>query len=724
MLSESYGNTLSTTYPDQKTRENNARPQNGTSLGDEYRLFVEGVQEYALYLLDPQGRVTTWNRGAERIEGYRADEIIGQHVSRFYQPHEVFSGKPLEDLRVATESGRVEEEGWRIRKDGTPFWASVLITALRGANGELRGFGTLTRDLTDRELAEETARELFREQAARSAAEEAEARLREGEERYRQLSRRLEVILEGVGDSISVQDQSGEIVFANTAAARSSGFDTPRAFMSTPLREVIARYDLFDEQGAPFDPARLPGRLALDGLEPEPVLLRVRDRVSAAEWWTLLRARPVRDEQGRPELAVNIWHDVTNRRRAELSARSLARATEAISQSFDYEKALHDLATTLVPELADWCAIDIVEEGQIKMVAVANVDPQKVAMARALRARYPFLATSTGLGQVIREGQSLLFSEFSEADFERDIPDPVMRAGVLALELRSVLIVPIKTRDGTLGAMTLCTVTSGRRYDEHDLALAEELGRRAGIAVENARLYHDAQRAIRLRDEFLSIAGHELKTPLTALDLQLQSLLAAVTRGASRQPQRLEERLRKTISQSRRIGRLVHELLDVSRITSGRLVLEPETLDLAQLVREIIERHASELARAGSEISLEVEGETVGAWDPSRLDQVVSNVLSNAIKYGCGKPIDVRVKGRDGSVCVSIRDRGIGIAPEHHSKIFQRFERAVSERNYGGLGLGLWIVREIVQAHGGRVGFESSPAVGSTFFIELPVSRG
>jgi PAS domain S-box-containing protein len=678
-----------------------------------------------MYLLDPQGRVATWNRGAERIEGYRADEIIGDHVSRFYPAHDVVAGRPLEDLRVAAETGRFEREGWCVRKDGTPFWANVLITALRGPNGELRGFGKLTRDLTDRKRAEETARELFHEQVARTAAEEAEARLRESEERYRQLSRKLEVILESVGDSITVQDQSDKIVFANSAAARSSGFDTSTALMSTPVDDIVAKFELFDEQGARLDASKLPGRLALDGLEPEPLLVRVRDRASAAEWWSLVRARPIRDEHGHPELAVNVWHDVTNRRREELSARSLARATEALSQSFDYEKGLEDLAATLVPELADWCGIDIVEEGEIKFVAVANVDPEKAEMARAFRLRYPELATSSGVGEVIRGGYSRLYSDVTAADIERDIPDPDQRAGVIALDLRSLVIVPLKTRDRTLGAMTLCTVQSGRRYDEHDLALAEEIGRRAGLAIENARLYRDAQRAIRLRDEFLSIAGHELRTPLTALDLQLQSLLATVQKGTTPiGPQRLEERLLKTTSQSRRIGRLVHELLDVSRITSGRLVLEPETLDLAQLVREIIERHASELARAGSDISFHAEGETVGAWDPSRLDQVVSNVLSNAIKYGSGKPIDVRVKGEGGTVCVSIRDYGIGIPPEHQSKIFQRFERAVSERNYGGLGLGLWIVREIVQAHGGKVRFESSPGKGSTFVIELPVSRG
>jgi PAS domain S-box-containing protein len=715
---------LSSTYAENRLPEGRARLQNSvTSPGDEYRLLVDGVQEYAMYLLDVQGRVATWNRGAERIEGYRADEIIGEHFSRFYQPHEVLAGKPVEELRIATETGRFEEEGWRVRKDGTPFWASVLITALRGANGELRGFGKLTRDLTDRKRAEETARELIREQAARSAAEEAESRLRASEERFRQLSRRLEVILEGVGDAITAQDPSGHLVFANSAAARSCGFATARDLMSSSVDQVVARFDLFDEQGAPFDAAKLPGQFAAAGLETEPVLVRVRERATAVERWALVRASPVRNERGEPELAVNIWNDVTSRRREEVADRALVRATEALSQTFDYEKALADMAATLVPELADWCSIDMLEEQEIKMVAVANVDPQKAAMARALRERYPFLGNSTGVGQVIREGRAQLFSEISDSAYERDVPDPEMRAGVRALDLRSLLIVPIKTRDGTLGAITLSTVTAGRRYDEHDLVLAEELGRRAGIAIENARLYRDSQRAIRLRDEFLSIAGHELKTPLTALDLQLQSLLAAFTRGtAAQQPDRWEDRLRKAISQSRRIGRLVHELLDVSRITSGRLVLEPEPLDMAHLVQEIIERHASELARAGSEISLEVEGRTTGAWDASRLDQVVSNVLSNAIKYGAGKSIDVRVKGNERVVTVSIHDRGIGIPPERQDKIFQRFERAVSDRNYGGLGLGLWIVREIVQAHGGKVGFESSPGTGSTFVIELPVS--
>jgi PAS domain S-box-containing protein len=687
----------------------------------EYELLVEAAEECAIFLLDPDGRFATWNAGAERMYGYRADEILGQPLSRLFDGGDQLAGKPDQELRIAAELGRHDVEGWRVRKNGARFRAKVRITALRDPSGELRGFGKLTRDLTERQRAEKTARELALAQAARSAAERDEASLRESEERYRQLSRRLEVILEGVGDALMVLDQSGRIIFANAAAVRSVGCESTEALLSTPPEELYERFDLFDEAGRPFDLAKLPALLALEGIDSEPVLLRVREKATASEWWALARASAVRDADGRPDLAVNIWQDVTNQHREDVSVRCLARATQALSQSFDYEAALRDFAATLVPEIADWCAIDLVEEGEVKLAALANVDPQKSEMARAVRLRYP--PSVSRVGEVIRTGRSLFASEIKKDLLQGWPADPGRLAAYRTLELRSLISVPLKTRERTIGAMTLATTQSGRRYDERDLALAEELGRRAGIAIENARLYRDAQRAIQLRDEFLLIAGHELRTPLTALDLQLQSLLATAAKsGSLPQPLRLEERLRKTIAQSRRLGRLVHELLDVSRITSGRVVLEPETVDLARVVEEIVERHASELARSGSPISFECAGDTTGRWDRSRVDQVVSNILNNAIKYGDGKAIDVRLARRGDRVVLSVRDQGIGIPAERQAKLFQRFERAVSERNYGGLGLGLWIVREIVQAHGGTVGFESEHGKGSIFVVELPVS--
>jgi signal transduction histidine kinase len=232
----------------------------------------------------------------------------------------------------------------------------------------------------------------------------------------------------------------------------------------------------------------------------------------------------------------------------------------------------------------------------------------------------------------------------------------------------------------------------------------------------------DLRQAVRVRDDFMSIAGHELKTPLAALQLQVQGLERNAQRGLfGPVAEGLLERLRKVAAHVDRLERLIGELLDVSRITSGRLTLQAEELDLTALVKEICERFTEQTVRAGSALALEAGQPIVGHWDRLRLDQVVSNLLSNAIKYGEGKPIEVKVEPTsDERVRVVVRDHGIGIAPEDQARIFDRFERAVSDRNYGGLGLGLWISRQIVDAFGGTLSVESTPEAGSSFTLDLP----
>ena len=230
------------------------------------------------------------------------------------------------------------------------------------------------------------------------------------------------------------------------------------------------------------------------------------------------------------------------------------------------------------------------------------------------------------------------------------------------------------------------------------------------------------ERAVRLRDEFLSVAAHELKTPLTPLSLKLQTL----TRALSSAPDSPDtERRRKDLEvmrrQVQRLTALVTNLLDVSRIGIGRLNLQLEPVDLAVLVREVASRLAPEAERVGSPLELELAGAWVGRWDPLRLEQVVENLLSNALKYGAGRAIHVRVvEGGEDQVRLVVRDEGIGIAPEALGRIFDRFERAVSERHYGGLGLGLYITREIVSALGGTVRVESALGEGATFTVALP----
>ena len=367
----------------------------GSPQREDLELLVASVVDYAIFMLDPSGIVTSWNLGAERLKGYRADEIIGRHFSAFYPVEDLAAGKPNWELDVARSQGRLEDEGWRVRKDGSLFWANVILTAVRDDAGNLRGFAKVTRDLTERRRADE----------------------------------------------------------------------------------------------------------------------------------------------------------------------------------------------------------------------------ERVKLARV------------------------------EAE-------------------------------------------------------------------------------LRLRDEFLSIASHELRTPLNALLLHAAGLDFAIRGAASSGtplPARLLDGLGSISRQGARLNELIERLLDVSRIATGRLTIKPETMDLVVVVGEMVATYRPETERVGSAIHFEAPRSIRGFWDPLRVGQIVTNLLSNALKYGSGKPVRVTVETKGNRACITVRDEGIGIAREQWEHIFNRFDRGAGPRDTAGLGLGLYIVDRLARAHGGTVALESVVGQGSTFTVELPL---
>ncbi len=239
---------------------------------------------------------------------------------------------------------------------------------------------------------------------------------------------------------------------------------------------------------------------------------------------------------------------------------------------------------------------------------------------------------------------------------------------------------------------------------------------------ENARLYEEARAAVRTRDDFLSVASHELKTPLTPLQLRLQALRreTEADEGESVPRARVARLVEGAEQQMRRLATLVDALLDVSRLATGQVLLHPRDVDLAEVAREVVGGLAPRGARMGCRVEVEAEVPVMGRWDRMRVEQVVTNLLSNALKYGRGRPVHVRVEGGPEWAVLEVRDEGIGIAAEHRSRIFGKFERAVSGRHYGGLGLGLYITHQLVEAMGGHIGVESQLGRGSTFRVELP----
>jgi PAS domain S-box-containing protein len=257
------------------------------------------------------------------------------------------------------------------------------------------------------------------------------------------------------------------------------------------------------------------------------------------------------------------------------------------------------------------------------------------------------------------------------------------------------------------------------------VSIGRDITERKRIEEERERLYREAIEGVRLRDEFLSIASHELKTPLTSLSLNIDALMKFVEgQENDQQVQRTETRLRNAARQVERLARLIDALLDVSRITGGTLQITPEELDLAELVREVVSHFAEDFARSGSNLTVRAPRPIYGRWDRARLEQVVANLLSNALKFGQGRPVEVTLDRDDRSVRLVVRDHGIGVASDLQQRIFDRFVRGVSPMHYGGLGLGLYITHQIVAAHGGRVSVLSDAGAGASFCIQLPLEVG
>jgi signal transduction histidine kinase len=282
------------------------------------------------------------------------------------------------------------------------------------------------------------------------------------------------------------------------------------------------------------------------------------------------------------------------------------------------------------------------------------------------------------------------------------------------------MALPLVARGRALGALGVVSSDPARSIGRRELALGEELARRAALAVDNARLYREAREAIEVRDDFLSIASHELNTPLTSLQLMVESLAEDSHSPANLLPAAVPIICRQTY----RLRCLVDDLLDVASLQQGPLRLRRQEVDLAQVVREVVQQFDEDLARAGCPIAVHAPASLAGHWDRARLAQVATNLLSNAIKFGSGKPIEITVEGPQGgarsAVVLHVEDHGMGIPPERLPHIFGRFERAVSPRNYGGLGLGLYIVHQVVRALGGTVQVQSALGLGSRFTVELP----
>jgi PAS domain S-box-containing protein len=509
----------------------------------------------------------------------------------------------------------------------------------------------------------------------------------------------------------SVRDDSGALVdfrwvYANPAA---------EALMGTRLADMLGHgvVELFPD----LRTRGLFARLARAVDRGEPYVDEVLFPLDGRERWFRVVALQRGD-------GLSIWfNDISRRKREELETGFLAEASHLLTASLDVEAALHELSRRCVPTLADGCVLQVMDgRGQrLLLETVASEPAQEALLAEVVRRSGSPSPGEPGLvGLLLPQDTPQLLPEVSPALLQSLTQDAEHLRLMRVLGPHSLLAVPLRARGRTLGALVLVTF-SGRTFGPDDLRFCEDLADRIALSVDNVLLFREARQAVAQRDEFFTVAAHELRTPTTSLKLNVQSLLRGARRGeAGTLPSPLLGKLEGIDRHAGRLNALVNELLDVTRIHAGRLRMDLEEVDLTALVQDVAARFELPATQARSTLLLESPGPVVGTWDRLRLEQVVTNLLSNALKYGTGKPVHVRVETSGGLARLEVRDEGIGIAPESLPRIFGRFERAVSDRHYGGLGLGLYITRQIVEALGGTVSVRSAPGAGATFTVELP----
>jgi len=629
-------------------------------------------------------------------------------LDRVYATGEPFSAQEM-PLKVLHADGAEREH-----------FINFVCQPTRDAQGRINGVATFGFDVTDFVLS-------------RQKAEALTAQLKLTEERYVSfVNQSTEGIFRvdathpfpitlPVEEQIRTMLHDAYIVECNDAMARMYGFDNAAVFLG-------ARMDKFLAQD---DPSNFEALRAFIQSDYRRVDLESHELARDGTSRIFLNNLVGIIEHGHFLGAWGSQRDVTEQRhaeeelkRAESHARFLSEASAVLASSLDYESTLRNVARLAVPTLADWCVVDLAQpDGTFKRVETVSSSPEDAELVRQV---HQFGGTSSAdprspASMVVSKGKALLIESVTPEHLQQIAQSEEHARLLAALRAISYIAVPMMVRGHAVGALHFFTSHSGRRYTLAELSLLEDLARRAALSVENARLYREAQEAIRLRDEFLSIASHELKTPLTPLNLKLQML----AREAQRQP---ESPFRKFVEdyivigsrQVKKLSELVGDLLDVARIAGGRLRLELEEMDLGTLAREVVTRYEPEAVRAGSTLVLEAKESVAGYWDRLRLEQVLTNLVDNAIKYGAGKPIHIQLEAEASRALLRVRDEGIGIAQEKLSRIFERFERAVSDRHYGGLGLGLYITRTIVEAMGGSIQVESTLGQGATFTVVLP----
>jgi PAS domain S-box-containing protein len=519
-------------------------------------------------------------------------------------------------------------------------------------------------------------------------------------------------LLDAVGQAVIATDRNGHIQYGNRAAAAIYGWGDA------------------DMRGA---------RITDVAPAPDPVTNtdETLDRLNVGNAWTgesvipgsdntrlpvLVTDSPLFDDRRRLAGMVRVVIDLSPRRQAENAQRLLADAGDVLAGSVDYAATFGKLSRLVVPDLADCCMVDVLgEDGELERLEVTHIDPEKEALARQVRLRYPLsLASSySPIAEAMRTGRPQLMREVSDAFLRQMAQDDQHYRMLQQLGYHSAMAVPLLASGTTLGALAFFTADPKRQYDTADLSLAEELARRASLAIEHAKLYEEALLANQAKSDFLAVMSHELRTPLTTVMGYADLLLGGLPEPIGERAHLYVQRLR---SAAAHLLGLIDQILVYTRLEVGRADIHADRLGVGDLLREAAALIEPVAAERGIVFRVEPTDPAIIETDLTKLRQILLNLLANAVKFTDQGEVILNARSENGTITFSVRDTGIGIAPEHLEKVFDPFWQVdqSSTRRVGGTGLGLSVSRRLARFLGGDVTVESTPGSGTVFHLTLP----
>jgi PAS domain S-box-containing protein len=669
--------------------------------------LAESVLDF-LWTADPNGKIDYINR---RCHDYIGKTNSGDPVTNWLRAvHLDDNPESTRKWKESVETGKLFETQCRIRRfDGTYRWFLGRAAPVHDKNGKItRWLGSATDIQEQRQLLMD----------------------------LNQSRNKLQVILEGITDGVTVFSKTGEVIYANPVGAEMCGFDSVTEILASDTATLINNFVVANEAGELIPPEKLPAVLALQGLKPPETVIQFKNRRSNDTRWAIISAAPVFDHTGEVLYSVCIFKDFTAHKVQEQTLKKnkailklIADAGIALNASLDAGSTVQKLCELLVPAIADWCMIEIIGDTETAVSKTWHPDANKREELLSFQKKfYSGWKSMTTASSVIRTGQPAIFHHLTEEIIRASTSEENHVQSILAMKIKSAMVVPIVGSFGRLGVITLVFSESDRHYSNFELAAAEEIGRRAGLAIDKILLYkrerkarEQAEKANNYKSTFLANMSHEIRTPLNSL-IGFNKLL----QNEDLKPE-MRQRYHDIIQKNgEHLMALINDILDLSKVEAGQLKMEMANCSVKTLIYEIFDSMQTKAYGKNISLSLDMETEIPDqlVTDSLRLKQILTNIIGNAIKFthqGWVR-IFVSLDRKRNRMIFDVMDSGIGIGADSQKHLFQPFSQADASvtREYGGTGLGLFLSKKLANGLDGDLYLSSSEeGKGSVFTLEV-----